>query len=559
MNKVKFFALGGLGEQGKNMYVVEVGERIFILDAGLKIPSVELYGIDAVIPDLTYIIDNKDRVQGIFLSHGHDDHIGAVPELLKIMNVGVFGTHFTISLLEVVLTEAGLNVEDYRLYRINDDKVLKFGNITVSFYATSHSIPESVGISINTSDGAIVYAPDFSFSSNSDKKYKTAFGKLSDIAKQGVLALFPESVGTSNFGRTNSDRTLIFMVNEVLHHSKRVIFSLYSTDLDRIQKIINISVANNRRVAIIGRKVQKIINIAMSTGYLKIPEDKLVNLKYIDDHNTNEDEDLVVIATGYRHEPFYTLQRMANKQDRLIQITDKDHVVLVTPPMPGTEKIAARTMDTLNQVEAKITSISKQDLRSSHAGPEDLKMLYGILNPKYIVPISGEYRHQYMHKNIAVDAGYNDPNVIVLENGEVITFVDGVLETTREKVSAGDVLIDGSLIGDINEVVLKDREQLSQAGTVLVIANIDARSKKILAGPEVVFKGFITGDLANEVKESIINITEKTILNHFSKKYIDWNELKNDLKEKINKDIYSQTKKNPIIIPVVMDIESKNN
>jgi ribonuclease J len=555
MSKIKFCALGGLGENGKNMYVVEVDEKIFVLDAGLKFPSVELYGIDTVIPNINYLIENKEKVQGIFLSHGHDDAIGAIPELLKVLNVGVFGTHFTMSLAELAISDAGLNIADYRLYRINDDKVLKFGNVTICFYKTTHSIPESVGVAIKTSDGAIVYAPDFTFTSSSDKRYATSYNKISAIADNGVLALCAESLGTGNIDRVNNDYALNHAVKEILLNSKRIIFALFSTDLDRIQKVINLCVANNRNIAIIGRKVQKTMNVAMNNDYLKIPEDNLVNLKYIDDKNDNNDDKLVVIVTGNRHEPYYTLQRMAVGQDRLIQIESTDNVVIICPPVTGTEKMATKSLDTLHRIGAKVTNISKGILRSSHADSEDLKMLYQMLNPKYIIPVNGEYRHQYLHKNIALEFGYSESNIIMLENGEQITFEEGILKPTRSKVTVGDVLVDGSIVGDINEVVLKDREMLSQDGTVLVVVNVNARSKKILDGPKVVMKGFVCCDSSQEVTDSIIEVTEKIITTHLNRKYVDWSLLKSDLKDRIGKSIYSQVKKNPIVIPIVIDIE----
>lgn len=557
MSVIKFFALGGLGEHGKNMYVLEIGDRIFILDAGMKFPSVELYGIDGVLPDFSYVIENKKKVKAIFLSHGHEDNIGAVAELLKHVNVGVYGTHFTISLLENDLQEEGMNISNHRLYRINDDKVLKFGNIVVSFYSTSHSIPESLGIVIKTVDGLLVYAPGFAFSSNSDKKYKTNFGKIGDLGKEKVLALFAESLGAVNAGRTDNDSTLIHTVTDAVRREGRIIFSMYSTDLDRIQKVINISIMNNRRVALIGRKVQKIINVAMETGYLEIPADKLVNLRFLDEKNRNDDKDLVIIVTGNHHEPFNMLQRMASGQDRLVNINENDHVVIVSNPQLGTEKVSAKAIDMLNMVDAEVTRISKMDLRSSHAGPEDLKMLYGMINPKYIVPVVGEYRHQYMQKKIALESGYENFSIVVLENGEVITFEDGILSTKRERIKTGDVLVDGSVIGDINEVVLRDREFLSQAGTVIISIILDSRNKQLVSGPEVVFKGFVSDKEAEELVENIIIKTNGILTAHLKKKYIDWNLLRNDIKDVIGKYLYYQTKSNPIIMPVLVDEEIK--
>lgn len=557
MSRISFCALGGLGENGKNMYVVEVDGRIFILDAGLKNPSFDLYGIDAVIPDITHLLEQKDRIQGIFLSHGHEDFIGAVPELLKQINVGVFGTHFTMSLVELALTEAGMNVSDYRLYRINHNKVLKFGNITVQFYSTSHSVPESLGIAIKTEDGALVYAPDFTFASNTDPRYQTSFGNMTEIAKDGVLALFSESLGAANIGRASNDYQLIYAVNEILQNSKRVIFSMFSTELQRIQKIINLCVQNNRRVAIIGKKAQKTINIAVKEGYLQIPPENFVNLKYMTEENRNDDADLAVIITGIRHEPYYTLQRMCNGVDRLIEIKDDDNIIIISQPTTGTEIMAQKTTSLLHRHGAKVTVIPKSMLMSSHADSENLKMLYSIMKPKYVVPIIGEYRHQVMQKQIALEAGFKEENVIMLENGIKITFENGRLLPEREKIRSGDVLVDGSFVGDINEIVLKDREMLAQDGLVLVVTSVDARLKKIIAGPTVEMKGFVVGETAEEVSRAVSQLSEEIINSFLAKRYIDWASLKNQLKESITKEVLKLTNKNPIIMVSLIDVESK--
>ena len=557
MSKIKFFSLGGLGENGKNMFVCEVDERIFILDAGLKYPSVDLYGIDTIIPDIQYLKERKEKIQGIFLSHGHEEYVGAVVELIKEFDVGVFATHFTMSIIEDNISEAGLNIKDYRLYRINEDKVLKFGNITVEFYNVSHSIPESINIAICTKDGAIVYAPDFTFDTSIDRKYRTSFSRINDIAKKGVLALATESVGTSNFNRVPNFGLLDFQINEALSQRRRVIFSLYSTDLDKIQRVINLSVENNRRVALIGIKAQRIVNIAIKSNYLNIPEDKFINLKYIDEHNKNDDDDLVVIVTGMRHEPFFMLQRMCKKVDRLIEIKENDLVVMVTPPQPGTERIATRTVDTLLKNNAHVVNMKKNQLKSSHADSEDLKMLYSMLNPKYIIPVIGEYRHQYQQKNIILDYGYSDDKVIILDNGEVCEFDDGVYQGIKEKITVGDVLVDGSIVGDINEVVLKDRELLSQDGLVLFALTIDTAKRSILSGPECVCKGFVIQDTLDLFIEELKDMIAETVYSYMYKRYIDWNEAKLRLRDKVTQSINKKTKKNPIVIVTIVDINSK--
>jgi ribonuclease J len=548
--------LGGLGENGKNMSLLEVDDKIFILDCGIKFPSFDLYGIDAVIPDFSYVLENKERVQGIFLSHGHEDHIGALPELLKEINVSVFGSRFTMALAELALIDAGMPVENYRLYRVTDDKVLTFGNVRVGFFALSHSVPETYGITIMTPDGALVYAPDFSFTHNTDRRYQTSYRKIVEMAKDGVLALFSESNGVSNINRVTNDYILTHHVSDILQSSKRVIFSMFSDDLQRIQKIINISVEKNRRIAIIGKKAQKTVNIALKNEYLNIPPERLVNLKYITEDNKNDDEDLVVIVTGNRHEPYYNLQRMSTGQDRLIEITNRDHVVIISEPRVGTERLAQKAIGLLFRLDAKVTIIPKDILQSSHANSEDLKLLYSLLKPKYIVPINGEYRHQRLQHDIAIEAGYRKENVILLNNGEILSFVNGERVAAAGKVPVGDVLVDGSFVGDINEIVLKDRELLSQEGIILVAVVLDVRKKQIVSGPRIILKGFMAGATAEEVEKKAEKVARDIIDIYFLKKYIDWNDLKASLRDSIGKEVFQLTKKNPIIIPSVIDVES---
>ncbi|MDD4212907.1 MAG: ribonuclease J [Bacilli bacterium] len=556
MSKIRFFGLGGLGENGKNMFVCEVNDELFVLDAGLKYPSFDLYGVDTVIPDITYLIEHQKRIKGLFITHGHEDHLGAAVEVIKRLNVPVYGTNFTISILEDMLQTENLKASDFSLHRVSEKDVLNYRKVNVHFYNVSHSIPETVNIAIQTEDGAIVYAPDFTFDVNSDPRYQTSFTKLFDIAKEGVLALCAESLGTTNIDRTTRDEAMKHAISDVFQTSKRVIFSTFSSDLDRIQKIINIGITNHRRIAIIGRKAQKIVNIAMNLGYLKIPADKLVNLKFIDDTHKNDEADLCVIVTGTRHEPFYMLQRMARGQDRLITINSKDSVVIVTPPVPGTERMAAKTIDILYKSNAKVVEIKKEMLKSTHADHDELKMLYHILNPKYIVPIIGEYRHQYLHKNVALEAGYPENRIILLENGEVATFEAGHYKASKDKVQVGDVLIDGSIVGDINEIVLKDREQMSEDGIVVISIMLNPERKKLLSTPSVVSKGLIISESLEIVIDKLETITQDIVEAYLKRRYYDASLLKRELQEQIGKELYHLTKKNPIIMSAIVEVAS---
>lgn len=552
MSKIKFCALGGLGENGKNIYTITVDKKIFILDAGIKYPSVELYGIDAVIPDFAYLQENKDNIIGIFLSHGHEENCGAIAELLKCINVPVYASKFTIAIVNQMLIEENMDPNDYKLYSIDDDVILNFGKTSISFFYTSHSIPETFGISINTENGSIVYVPDFSFGFTKDSHYQTSFSKISEI--KNCLMLCPESLGVNNIDRVNNDYTFNHMINETLFNKKRVVFAMYSYDLNRIQKVVDLCVQMKRKIAIIGRKVQRIINVSMNEGYLKIPSNNLVNLKFIDENNDNNDDNLAIIITGVRHEPYFMLQRMMTNQDKLIKLTNDDIVVTICPPVVGTEKIATRALDQLSKTGCKVINMSKGIIKSSHADSEDLKMIYQMLKPLYICPIIGEYRHQYQHKNIALEAGYSEDKIIVLDNGQEITFNDGLLSDKINKIEVGDVLVDGSIVGDINEVVLKDREQLSLEGAMVIVTNIDSKNSKIISGPKVYSKGFTSLCDPEKLAEEIALVAKETVLNNLKKNEIDWNQLKNDIRDNCYKEVRNLSKKSPIVIPVIIDM-----
>lgn len=554
MSVIKFCALGGLGENGKNLYVLEIDEKIFVLDCGIKYPSNELYGVDFVTPSLKYLVQNKDRVIGIFLSHAHDEAIGAVIELLKVINCGVFSTHFTLSYVELMMEEAGLDKSNYRLYRINDNKDLKFGNVEVTFFNTTHSIPESIGVVFKTKDGSIVYAPDFTFASQPNPKYHTSFKKISEISEDKVLLLLPESVGTSNINRVNNDYVLNYTVNDVLSHSKRVVFAMYSNELDRIQKIVNLCVNHNRKIAIFGRKTQKAIKVGIDTGYLVLPEENIVNLKFMDENNKNDDSNLVVILTGNRHEPYFGLQRMINGQDKLIELTSEDNVVIICPPVSETEKIASDCIDGLNQVGVKITNLSKTNLRSSHADSEDLKMLYQITNPKYIIPVIGEFRHQYQQRQAAIEHGIDPNKIIMLENGDQIVFFDGELHEARDKVSVGELLVDGGLAGDINEVVLRDREQLSLDGAITISIAVDTISKVMKTNPVIKMKGFVKEEDNLDLIELLNDYIDKRTNDFLHSRYLNIDGFKIDLRDGIQAIIRRETDKMPVVIVNLVDI-----
>lgn len=551
MAKIKIGALGGLGENGKNMTIVEVDEHIFILDCGIKYPEIDMYGVDAVVPDMQYLVDNKDRIDGILLSHGHEDHIGALPYLLEKVKTPVFGTHFTICLVEETLIEKGMNLKKHRLYRINESKILTFGDVTVSFFNITHSIPEAVGISINTTDGSIIYITDFTFNFSNAYKYKTSYDKIIDLGRNGVLAVLPESLGTTNTDRSLNDSMLEYNFKKALMKPNRLIVSSFSSDLSRIQKIIDLSVTAGRRVAIVGRRAQRIIDIAISSGYLQIPTDKLVHLKLIDDEILNNDKDLVVIVTGIRQEPYSMITRMASKQDKLIRITPEDTVILMAPPVPGTEIFSTELLNFLYEKDIDVAIYNKTILKSSHAKEEDLKLLYQMLNPKFVIPIKGEYRHLYKHKDIALSSGFNEDLIPMLENGELLVIEDKEIKEI-ETINTGDVVIDGNF-KNVNMSIIKEREQISAEGIILINVCVDTLAKQIVHGPVILNKGFVNQD-SEIVNQALIELTTKIIENHFLKSVYNAEILKTGITTECSKLIFRYLKKRPTVLLNISEI-----
>ena len=553
MANIKLLALGGLGENGKNMYIVEINNRIFILDAGLKYPDIDMYGVDAVVPDLTYLIENKDRIEGIFISHGHEDNIGAIPYMLRNLPMRVYGTHFSISLIENLLVDNKMNIKEYKLFRINDNKVLKFGDVQVTFFNTSHSLPESVGICLSTPDGTIVYATDFNFMPSTEEHYFTSFSKITDLGKSKVLALLTESIGTSATGRIVNDSLLEHNFNNVLTHSHtRIIMAAYSSDLIRIQKIINLALAGGRKIAFVGHKGEKLVETAINANYLKVPEGSYCVLKQMDDVNKNDDESLVVIVHGQREEPYTMLVKMLFGEDKYLKITPNDQVIIMCPPVSGTERLATNTINTLYRYDTNLLIYDRSILRTSHASKEDLKLMYAMLKPVYVMPVKGEYRHMYEQMLVAEDAGYDRDHILLLDNGEAIELTDGHI-TNRDKVKVGNIFVDGSLIGDVNENVIKDRENLAEEGAIIISAHYDIRLRKIIKGPTLTTKGVVNALLTEELSKRIIDLTIRIFENAMAKKNYGLELAKTGVIEEVTKLISRATKHQPSVIPIFVE------
>lgn len=557
MSQIKFYALGGLGENGKNMYCVEIDRKILVLDAGLKHPSGDLLGVDAIVPDISYLESRKADVLGILLSHAHDKNIGALPMVLTQVPTKVYGTSFSIAVAKDLLKENKMDPADYDLTVIDKSGKIFFGNFSVEFYSTTHSVPESSGFGILTDDGVIVYATDYTFDQNSGSFYQTDFQKLADFYRHGVLALLSESSGALSIGHSTTDFNLTRIIRDTFQKAEhRIIVAIYSTELSNIQRIINEALSIGKKISIIGRKAQRLVDIGESMGYIQIPADKLVNLKFIDEENQNDLDDVVFLVTGEKHEPFFMLQRMAKGFDRLLHLKQDDTVLMMCPPIVGTEKIAAKTYDTLYRMELNLVKVNKKIMSFFHASTEDIKLIYTLLKPKYIIPINGEYRYQLAQYNLALEYGYSHEQVALVDNGEVITFDNGVLDRQHDTIMNGSILIDGSFETDINDIVLKERELLSEDGFLLVIANIDARERVMLNTPEIVSRGFMYMKDNEEVVKQIETIYRTITEKQFSQKYIDWKVYKESIRYEVQKYLYHETKRKPIIIPVIIDTQS---
>lgn len=554
MNQIKFYALGGLGDNGKNLYLIEINKKIIILDCGLQHPSNDLLGVDALVPDISYLVTRKDDIQGIFLSHAHDKNIGALPMLLLQLDKPVYGTDYTIAIARDLLRENKMKPENYQLNVVEYKKIIKFDEFYVEFFATTHSVPLSAGVVIYTKDGAIVYTTDYNFNQDVPEFYRTDFQKIAKIADYGVLAYLNESQGAMNIGKSIGDDYLKKLIRHNFSRAKnRIIVALYSTELSNIQLIINEAIRLNKRIAIIGRKAQRLLYIAEMMGYVKVPEDKMINLKYLDNENTNEYDDVVYLVTGERHEPFFMLQRMAKGFDRLVKLVKTDTVLFLCPPVLGTEKIAAKTYDTLAKLDCEMVKVKKDYVSRFHSSADDIKFMYTLLKPKYIIPVNGEYRLLLAQANVAKEYGYSENEVFLLDNGEVISFTNGVKDRFHDMVENGTIMVDGSFETDVNDQVLKERELLAEDGFLMVIANINAKDKTILNTPEIVSRGFMYMKENEDIVKEIEIIYQLETKKQFSQKNIDWKKYKDNLRYQIQRYLYASTKRKPIVIPVIID------
>ncbi|MDO4679841.1 MAG: ribonuclease J [Aerococcus sp.] len=555
MSDIKLISLGGVREDGKNMYVVEVNDMLYILDCGLIYPPDEMLGIDVMIPDFTYLKEHEDQIAGVFLTHEHADAIGALPYLLREIHVPVFGTELTISLAKLECNRLG--VKNYRdFYVIDESNEIEFDDVTVKFFNTTHSVPESVGISIVTDEGAIVYTGDFKFDMTVGADYQTDFKRINEIANDGVLALLSESQqAESPFSNTPEIELEQAIATEFQKAEGRIIVGATEGNILRLQQIIDVSHRMHRHIFLSGDDVEKIIDVAIRYNKLTIPSKNLFKkMKELDRYQNSQ---VVILETGTTAEPLISLQKMAQKQHGKLTVQPGDLVMLATTPSAGMETIVADTKDIVYRAGGRTVDLYEEYHSSGHATPKDLQLMIQLMRPQYVFPVSGEYRLMHAHRRLALDCGIPDDHIYLMAKGDVLHYQDGNMYLMAS-VPAANVLIDGSGVGDIGNVVLKDRRILSEDGIFVVIATISRGEGKILSGPEVISRGFVFMKQSTDIIEDSKALATKVLNETLAKPdQFDWSTLKSDIREAVGKYLYQETQRRPMILPVIMEASTR--
>lgn len=549
MSKIDIISLGGVREYGKNMYVVEVDDTIYILDCGLVFPPNEMLGIDVMIPDFSYLIENKDRIAGVFLTHGHADAVGALPYLLREMPLPVFGTELTIELAKIEAEQIGVkNFDDFHV--IDQDNEIDFGNVIVKFFKTTHSVPDSIGIVLKTDEGNIVYTGDFKFDMTVKDDYATDFGRITKVGEEGVFALLSDS-SQANANHENAAEIVIenAMVNEFRNAAGRVIVAAVASNINRLQQVLNVAFATKRHVFLSGNKLTKIIDVAIKLGKLNIPSTNLI--KPINDLAQFEDDQIIFLETGKTGEPLYGLQNMTTRH-HAVSLEEGDLVVIATSPTVDMETVVADTKNMIYRAGGHVIELSDDYKSSGHASPKDLQMMIKLLNPKYLVPVSGDFRALNGHADLAIEVGIDPKNIFLLDKGDRLGYRKGHMNI-GESVQASNILIDGSGIGDIGNIVLRDRRLLSEDGIFVVVLTISRRLGKILSGPEIISRGFVymkaSEDLLDEAKVLVTEVVNENL----AAKDFEWSKLKGDIRDQLGKQLHEKTQRRPMILPVIME------
>jgi len=549
-NKLNIIPLGGLGEIGKNMTAFRYGNDIILIDAGLMFPEDDMLGIDLVIPDITYLVENQDKLKGIFLTHGHEDHIGALPFILKQLDVPVYGTALTLGILEGRLEEAGVSTANLNVIKSGDR--VRAGVFKLEFMRVNHSIPDAIGMAIHTPVGLIVHTGDFKIDQTPVDGQVMELNRFAEYGDRGVLLMMADSTNAERPGYTQSEKFVgETFDNEFRHARHRIIVATFSSNVHRIQQICDTAVKFRRKVAVMGRSMVNVVNISLKLDYLKVPEGLLID---IDDIRNYSNDQIVVICTGSQGEPMSALTRMSMGENRKVQIVPGDTVIISAAPIPGNEKMVSNTINHLYMLGAEVVYEKANGVHvSGHASQEELKLMHHLVRPKFFMPVHGEYRHLVKHARLAESLGMDPKNIIIAQNGSVVELSRDKI-CINGKVMAGKVLIDGLGVGDVGNIVLRDRRQLSQDGIMIVVVGVDSATNQIVSGPDIVSRGFVyvreAEDLMVEAKGRVQDALDKCE----ERNHTEWSTLKVAIRDSLGRFLFEKTRRRPMIIPIIMEV-----
>lgn len=550
-NKVKVIPLGGLGEIGKNITAIEYNDEIIVIDGGLSFPDEDMYGVDLLIPDITYLLDNKDKVKGMFVTHGHEDHIGAIPYILKQLNIPVYGTKLTIGLIENKLKEHNI-LDICNLKPIEDRQAVQLDNIKVEFISVTHSIADACALAIHTPMGIILHTGDFKVDYTPIDGRRMDLETISKLGKKGVLLLLADSTNVERKGHSLSEKTIGETLNRVFTGQKgRIIVATFASNIHRMQQIVNASIANNRKVVFSGRSMENVSNVAIELGYLNIPDGYKISIDEMENFNNDE---ITIITTGSQGEAMAGLARIAFDTHKKIKIQNNDLFIISASPIPGNDKLISRV---INQLYKKGADVIYKDLEaihvSGHAYQEELKLLHTLVHPKFFMPVHGEYRHLVHHKNLAVKLGMNKENVFILENGEVLELTKK--EAKKDgKVRVGTVYVDGIGVGDVGNIVLRDRKYLAENGMMTIVIAIDKISFSIVAGPDIITRGFIYAREATDLIDEVKDIVTYEVENCLNRNILEWSVIKSKVKKSVDRYLYNKLKRGTSIFPIIVEV-----
>ena len=549
--KVKIIPLGGLNEIGKNMTAIEYKNDIVIIDCGLKFPDEDMFGIDVVIPDITYLLKHKDKVSGIFLTHGHEDHIGALPYVLKQLNVPVYGTKLTLGIVQSKLKEHNL-LSTTELITVKPRDVVRLNSVSVEFIKTNHSIADSVAIAIHTPLGAVLHTGDFKVDYTPIDGEPMDFARFAELGKKGVLLMMADSTNVERPGYTMSEKIVGESLCRIFGKSKgRIIVATFASNIHRIQQIIDAAAMYGRKVAVSGRSMENIVQVAIELGYIKIEKENLVSIDQINKYNNDE---IVIITTGSQGEPMSALARMATSEHRKVNIVSGDTIIISATPIPGNEKLVSRVIDQLFKKGAEVVYGSSEAVHvSGHACQEELKLMQTLVRPKYFIPVHGEYRHLKQHGELANSIGVPKSNILMPEIGDVIEVTRNSIKKSGSVIS-GQIFVDGLGVGDVGNIVIRDRKHLSQDGILTVVVTLSKENKAIIAGPDIISRGFVYVRESEKLMDEARDIVRNVFAKCEEQKITDWSTLKSTVRDELRSFLYEKTKRKPMILPIIMEI-----